>query len=252
MSKILVENATQAIWAVHSDSDTLTAAELQTVATNSSGVELAIYAIPSSDSTTYNSVTLPDGFERKKYLYNGSAFVSNSNWVEPNTLSNAPPCGILGEDLDTSETGITCKVESGIFNGVSEFHEAVLFGAISEDLDASETEIDVANSSALKINYSYKIDNEEIYVTAINSNTLTVTRGYNSTTAATHSNGANLKNTGTNNIYKVEALIQIHGSSEIMRVTSKDSSANTITVVRGVESTTATTHSNGKTIYHRK
>ena len=47
-------------------------------------------------------------------------------------------------------------------------------------------------------------------------------------------------------------MIQIHGSSEIMRVTSKDSSANTITVVRGAESTTAATHSNGKTIYHRK
>ena len=250
MSKILVENATQAIWAVHSDSDTLTAAELQTVATNSSGVELAIYAIPSSDSTIYNSVTLPDGFEKKKYLYNGSAFVSNSNWVEPNTLSNGPPCGILGEDLDASETEITCTVSS-VFNGVAEFHEAVLYGAISEDLDASETEIDVANASELTINYAYKIDNEEIYVTAINSNTLTVTRGYNSTTAATHSNGANLKNIGTNSIYKVEALIQIHGSSEIMRVTSKNSSANTITVVRGVESTTAATHSNGTTIYYR-
>ena len=251
MSKILVENATQKIWAVHSDSDTLTAAELQTVATNSSGVELAIYAIPSSDSTIYNSVTLPDGFEKKKYLYNGSAFVSNSKWVELNTLPNGAPCGILGEDLDASETEITCAVSS-IFNGVVKFHETILYGAISEDLDASETEIDVANASELKINYSYKIDNEEIYVTAINSNTLTVTRGYNSTTAATHSNGANLKNIVTNSIYKYDALIQIEGSSEIMRVTSKDSSANTITVVRGVESTTAATHSNGKTIYYRK
>ena len=251
MSKILVENATQKIWAVHSDSDTLTAAELQTVATNSSGVELAIYAIPSSDSTIYNSVTLPGDYGKGKYLYNGSAFVSNSKWVEPNTLPNGAPCGILGEDLDASETEITCAVSS-IFNGVIKFHETILYGAISEDLDASETEIDVSDSSALVINRAYKIDNEEIYVTAINSNTLTVTRGYNSTTAATHSNGANLKNIVTNSIYKYDALIQIEGSSEIMRVTSKDSSANTITVVRGVESTTAATHSNGKTIYYRK
>jgi hypothetical protein len=252
MSKILVANDTQRIWAVHSDSDTLTAAELQTVATNSSGVELAIYAIPSSDSTIYNSVTLPGDYEKGKYLYNGSAFVSNSKWVDPDTVPKGQPCGMLNEDLDASETEITCKVITGIFNGVAEINKSILFGSISEDLDTSETEIDVSDSSALAINRAYKIDNEEIYVTAINSNTLTVTRGYNSTTAATHSNGANLKNIVTNSIYKYDALIQIEGSSEIMRVTSKDSSANTITVVRGVESTTAATHSNGKTIYYRK
>lgn len=248
MSKILVANNKQKIWAVHSDSDTLTAAELQTVAINSSGVELAIYAIPSSESTIYSSVTLPDDYVKGKYTYNGSAFVSNSKWVEPSTLPRGQAVAFLGEDLDSSETEITCSVSS-IHNGSAEVNKSILYGVISEDLDASETGIDVSDASKLVINKAYKIDNEEIYITTINSNTLTVTRGYNSTTAATHSNGANLKNSLTNSIYKYDALIQI--DFEVMRVINKDTSANTITVVRGAKSTTAATHSNGLHIYNK-
>ena len=61
---------------------------------------------------------------------------------------------------------------------------------LNEDLDDSETAVDVASGAAIAIGQTLLIDSEQLYVKSISTNTLTVERGANGTTAATHSNGA--------------------------------------------------------------
>lgn len=61
---------------------------------------------------------------------------------------------------------------------------------LAEDLDTSETGVDVSSGTVFDVGQTLLIDSEQVYVTGISTNTLTVERGQNGTTAATHSNGA--------------------------------------------------------------
>ena len=63
---------------------------------------------------------------------------------------------------------------------------------MAEALDATETAIDVDDGSIFTVNDLMQVDDEVMLVTAIATNTLTVTRGYFSTTAATHLDNANI------------------------------------------------------------
>ena len=66
---------------------------------------------------------------------------------------------------------------------------------LAEALDNSETAVDVTDATLLPTGtgeYRIKVDDEIMIVTSVSSNTLTVTRGAESTTAATHSNGADV------------------------------------------------------------
>lgn len=56
----------------------------------------------------------------------------------------------------------------------------------AEALDASETGVDVTAGTDFDVLDTLLIDSEQMYVTAITTNTLTVVRGVNGTTAATH------------------------------------------------------------------
>lgn len=58
---------------------------------------------------------------------------------------------------------------------------------LAEALDASETGIDVADGTLFKRGDVVLVEDELMYVSSVASNTLTVVRGYASTTAATHS-----------------------------------------------------------------
>lgn len=64
---------------------------------------------------------------------------------------------------------------------------------LGEDLDASETGIDLASSaqaSWFAAGDVITVDSEQMLVSGVSGATLTVTRGYNGTTAATHASGA--------------------------------------------------------------
>lgn len=62
--------------------------------------------------------------------------------------------------------------------------------ALDGTLDDSATEFDVDDGSLLSIGDYIQIDLEQMLVTDVDTNTITVTRGYNGTTAATHASGA--------------------------------------------------------------
>ena len=64
-----------------------------------------------------------------------------------------------------------------------------LDGAISS---TSATSVPVDSASILRADQVILVGSEQMSITSISSNTLTVSRGYNSTTAATHSDGASV------------------------------------------------------------
>ena len=108
---------------------------------------------------------------------------------------------------------------------------------LNEALDTTETAVDVDDGSEFSVNDVIKIVNsadsnafEEMLVTAISSNTLTVTRGYNNTAAAAHADNAAINGT----------------AFEEMLVTGI--SSNTLTVTRAYNSTSAAKHADNATI----
>ena len=60
---------------------------------------------------------------------------------------------------------------------------------LAEALDSSETGVDVVSGSAHEVGQTIRIDSEDMLIDSISSNTLTVTRGINGTTAAAHNTG---------------------------------------------------------------
>ena len=64
---------------------------------------------------------------------------------------------------------------------------------IREDIDASQKTINVADGTAITVNKFIDVDGEEMKVTKITSNKLTVERGQDSTIAKTHVRGTGIK-----------------------------------------------------------
>ena len=63
---------------------------------------------------------------------------------------------------------------------------------LAETLNATDTGVDVSDGSQVSAGQIIKIDDEEMEISSISTNTLTVVRGVNHTTAASHSNGADV------------------------------------------------------------
>lgn len=64
---------------------------------------------------------------------------------------------------------------------------------LSEDISIDEKYINVDNSSSISSQSYIYVDSEEMYVTAVNGNKLTVRRGEDNTTASTHVRGSAVK-----------------------------------------------------------
>lgn len=63
---------------------------------------------------------------------------------------------------------------------------------LSEALDTSETGVDVSSGTAFQVGQTILIDSEQMTITTISTNTLTVARGVNGTTAASHLTGLSI------------------------------------------------------------
>ena len=77
---------------------------------------------------------------------------------------------------------------AGIWSGVD---TDALTTTLNEELDASETEVDVTSATGIAASSGdiIQVEDELMLVGTISTNTLTVTRGYGGSTAATHLNG---------------------------------------------------------------
>lgn len=65
-----------------------------------------------------------------------------------------------------------------------------LSATVAEALDTSETGVDLSGVTEVEVGNTILVDSEQMYITGISGSTLTVERGANGTTAATHSLGA--------------------------------------------------------------
>lgn len=71
-------------------------------------------------------------------------------------------------------------------------NESESAGTIAEDLDTSETAITLTNGHTLEAGDTAIVDSEQMSCVSVAGDVATMIRGYNGTTAATHTNGATI------------------------------------------------------------
>lgn len=114
-----------------------------------------------------------------KQLYTGADGFDKS-WSAGNIVDIIPD---MHRDILHRFVGVTTEVFQA--NGTTP-------NLLAEALDDSETPVDVDYGAAFSVNDTIRIDSEEMTITNISSNTLTVVRGLNGTTAATHNDNSSI------------------------------------------------------------
>ena len=126
-------------------------------------------------TTSANSVGVPTIEPTLINAVNKQSF--NVNYANP----QADAHNIKADDRWTLKTGRIVASNNKTISVVSLFKTQ-----LNEALDASETGVDVDSGAVFKVGQTIQVDSEQMYISAISTNTLTVTRGYNGSTAATH------------------------------------------------------------------
>ena len=99
----------------------------------------------------------------------------------------------LGERYEAQNNAQNLLLNGGLENWTT------VTTTLEEDLDDSETDVDVKDASGLSTSDFIKVDNEVMDITGISTNTLTVTRAYQGTAAATHDDGASVSSVSCDN-----------------------------------------------------
>ena len=112
--------------------------------------------------------------------YHGNSYTLSFENVHSRIALQDPTnaSGVVANPIHISAVGLSLHVPSA---GATQLNEA---------LDDSETAIDVDDASVFAVNSIITVDSEKMKISGISSNTLTVTRGHHSTTAATHNDNA--------------------------------------------------------------
>ena len=105
--------------------------------------------------------------------------------------------------LHELDTGKRFKTMAGANSGLA------TTSTLTEDLTAIETDVDVADGTLFQLAQTIIVDSEQMFITNIAANTLTVTRNVNDTIAATHANGAAVK---LYRWYEISPLFQGEGA----------------------------------------
>ena len=114
---------------------------------------------------------------------------NNDYWLEP--YNSTPKTRLkLNEDSDKSfHAGQQTLAVAATWGYADDTVNETTADAIAS---TTTTSVSVSSASSLGIAQTILIDSEQLYITGISGNTLTVERGVNGTTAATHSGGATL------------------------------------------------------------
>jgi len=167
-------------------------------------VQLGVSTSYQADGSTSNLVTEPvDATETSITVDYGAGFTANdlikinSEIMKISSISTSP---------DTN----TLTVVRGYHNTTASTHATdvtsltTLDGAISS---TGATSVPVADASSLSVDDIIKVGSEAMRVTAISTNTLTVTRGWHGTTAATASDEATVSKYDDNGlIYELDVI----------------------------------------------
>ena len=112
--------------------------------------------------------------------YHGNSYTLSFENVHSRIALQDPTnaSGVVANPIHISAVGLSLHVPSA---GATQLNEA---------LDDSDTAIDVDAPAVFAVNSIITVDSEKMKISGISSNTLTVTRGHHSTTAATHNDNA--------------------------------------------------------------
>jgi len=109
-------------------------------------------------------------------------------------LANTRPYWTIEVDQRSTGSESNFAIDQRRFELVGNFgfseSTVVATSLAAEALDATETAFDVDDGTEFDIGQTILVDSEQMYITGISTNTLTVERGVNGTTAATHSDNA--------------------------------------------------------------
>ncbi|HXG36524.1 MAG TPA: hypothetical protein VNL15_06120 [Dehalococcoidia bacterium] len=139
------------------------------------------------------SVTTLKVDEDGDLVYEKTLTANTDYWLYPdNPLANTPYYRI---DINPESSNISAfpsgrrRVQLvGKFGYSEETQSAGTLGAAI--LNATDTSVTMLAGHSVNAGDTIIVDSEQMYVSAVATNTLTVTRGVNGTTAAAHSNGA--------------------------------------------------------------
>lgn len=162
-----------------------------------------------------------DGDDTNTLLLNDDLLSLSAFTVAPNTTGTGVSPTVTTDYFLASPNGYTTPYRKIILHGygspttfASGLRTVVCTGSwgyqdvrvvssatLAEDLDTSETGVDVSAGSAFSPGHTILIGSEQMYVSSISTNTLTVVRGVNGTTAAVATNGAAIS------VYKYPAAV---------------------------------------------
>jgi hypothetical protein len=186
-------------------------------------------------------------------------------------VSDTPPTLTLPNNVVVEATGPSgAQVTLPVLNVLNASRPVTTLTAAISDM--TSTTISVANATAIAStpgDFLIQIDAEVMQVTNVDlvHSTLTVTRGYNGSTATTHAIGASVlfpafltaaisdMTSTTISVANAAAVASTPGDfliqidAEVMQVTNVDLVHNALTVTRGHNGSTATTHANGASIF---
>jgi len=112
-------------------------------------------------------------------------------WIEGDRIAIATNLGD-GGTTETSESKLKA-VQLGSQVSYQSSGDPIPKNRLNEALDTTETAVDVDEGGQFSVNEMIQIDDEIMLITAISTNTLTVTRGYRDTTAANHADDSEIK-----------------------------------------------------------
>ncbi len=158
------------------------------------------FQIDNHEGTTAAQATNP----QLNLRFDGSTTIADA--AHEDALNSDRSYRRIDKLLGLVTTTATHNIEVSVTQTAASFNNACISGVIivtytytpfaaltlNEDLDISETDVDVVSAAGLTAPFTIMIDNEEMRVTSIASNTLTVTRAVNGSSAATHTNGATI------------------------------------------------------------
>lgn len=104
----------------------------------------------------------------------------------PKTWIRVSANGNYGGFASGIRKGIELAGIWGYGDGISATPYSLSTTTTNEEMDASETGMDVVSSTPFAVGMTILVESEQMFISAVGTNTLTVTRGVNGTTAATH------------------------------------------------------------------
>ena len=129
--------------------------------------------------------TFENTFDTTDYLLYGTGLEDSLNTYPKTRLEINSNTGDYGSFASGVQKGVQIAGVWGYGDGISAT-PYVSDTTTSEALDASETGVDVTSATNLSAGQLILVESEQMYIYSISSTTLTVERGVNGTTAATH------------------------------------------------------------------